>query len=61
MFLKNYLPFLPDPMLRQVTEAAVETTRAKRDAEQIIKTYPLATTLSCVTLGVILGWLIKRR
>ena len=35
MFFKNYMPFLPDPMLRQVADAAVETSarQARRRAD----------------------------
>lgn len=45
----------------RLNQSMIEASEARRDAEKLIKTYPLAAITVCLTMGVLLGWIIKRR
>lgn len=45
----------------RLNRSVSEASQAKRDAEKFVKTYPLAAMTVCLTMGVLLGWIIKRR
>ncbi len=47
-------------MRSKLEEVATEASGIKRDAEQFLKAYPVATTVAFLTMGVFLGWLLKR-
>jgi ElaB/YqjD/DUF883 family membrane-anchored ribosome-binding protein len=45
----------------RVEDAVANPVQARKDAEGVIKANPIATIAAALTLGVLIGWLIKRR